>query len=76
MLRIAAGRPDLELVAFNDLVEPALLAPLIARDTVHGPFALPVRAEVNVLRVGERAVTALLEPDPAAIDWTASRQSF
>jgi|HubBroStandDraft_3_1064219.scaffolds.fasta_scaffold00297_2 glyceraldehyde 3-phosphate dehydrogenase len=69
LLRIAAGRPELELVAVNDLVPAEMLARLVARDTVHGPFALPVEAGPGALSIGGRTIPVFQQPDPAAIDW-------
>ncbi len=38
LLRLAHGREELVPAAVNDLVPAAILARLLARDTVHGPF--------------------------------------
>jgi glyceraldehyde 3-phosphate dehydrogenase len=72
VLRIAASRSDLRLVAVNDIVEPDFLAPLVARDTIHGPFALPVSSTRNALRIGKETIAAFVEPDPAAVDWQST----
>ncbi|MGB6363667.1 MAG: glyceraldehyde 3-phosphate dehydrogenase NAD-binding domain-containing protein, partial [Thermoanaerobaculia bacterium] len=45
LVRVAAERPDLELVAVNDLGTAEQLAPLLARDSLHGRFALDVATE-------------------------------
>jgi len=72
LLRAAWNRPEIELAAINDVVPAQQLARLLARDTVHGPF--PERVEVahekNALRIGDRHVPVLQEPDPAQIDWS------
>ena len=62
-------RSDLQPAAVNDIVPAAQLARLLARDTVQGPFALPVRLEGNALRVGDLRIPVFQEPDPARIDW-------
>jgi glyceraldehyde 3-phosphate dehydrogenase len=64
LLRIAAQRPGLELVAVNDLAPASVLAPLVARDSVHGRFAAPVQADKGALRIHGKAIAALVEPDP------------
>jgi glyceraldehyde 3-phosphate dehydrogenase len=82
LLRIAWNRPEIELVAVNDVVPAHVLARLLARDTVHGPFhpgggrpvgpAGPVQeilAEDACLRVGGRNIRFYQEPDPARIAW-------
>jgi len=77
LLRIVLTRedlpPGLEPAAVNDIVPAPLLARLLARDSVHGPFSLPVRAETDALIVGapgeERRIPVFHEPDPARIPW-------
>ena len=59
LLRIAHGHPDLELVAINDLAPAAELAPLVARDSVHGRLGATVtvdRTNADERLVGERLV--------------------
>lgn len=56
LLRVARERPELELVAINDLGSAAELAPLIRRDSLHGPFAGTVEAEDGSLRLDGVAV--------------------
>ena len=72
VLRIAAARDDVELVAANDLVPPEVLARLVRRDTVHGPFAGSVEAAEGALVVDGRRVPLTAVPEPAAIPWEAS----
>lgn len=73
LLRIVLTRedlpPGLEPVAVNDIVSGPALAQLLARDSVHGPFPLPVRAEGDTLIVGNRLVPVFHEPDPARVPW-------
>ena len=81
LLRIVLTRkdlpPGLELAAINDIVPAPILARLLARDSVHGLFALPVRAEAGALIVGRsvdeiaggRRIPVFHEPDPARIPW-------
>lgn len=73
LLRIVLTREDLpsglEPAAVNDIVPAPALARLLARDSVHGPFALPVRAEGDTLIVGDRLIRVFQEPDPARIPW-------
>jgi glyceraldehyde 3-phosphate dehydrogenase len=69
LLRVTRGREDLHLAAVND-VEPApVLARLVARDSVHGPFAGEVRAEGGSLVIEGCRVAVFQEPDPARVDW-------
>ncbi|HWM93554.1 MAG TPA: glyceraldehyde 3-phosphate dehydrogenase NAD-binding domain-containing protein [Thermoanaerobaculia bacterium] len=79
LLRIVLTREDLasalEPAAVNDVVPTPILARLLARDTVHGPFALPVHAEGDALiiggigGIGGRRIPVFQEPDPARIPW-------
>jgi glyceraldehyde 3-phosphate dehydrogenase len=69
LLRIAHGNPALEVVAVNDVVPAPVLARLLARDTVHGPFGVPVAGEDGALVVGGRRIPVFAEPDPAWIPW-------
>src|SRR5687768_4697950 len=68
LLRIVLTREDLpsglEPAAINDIVPAPVLARLLARDSVHGPFSLPVRAEGGALFVGDRWIPVFQEPDP------------
>src|ERR1700712_28606 len=70
LLRIAHDRANLELAAVNDVVPAPLLARLVARDTVHGPFATPVEAVEGGLAIGGRTIPVFQEPNPAAVDWS------
>ena len=69
LLRAARGRPDLELVAINDLVPASILARLIARDTVHGRYPGTVEATSAGLLLDGREVPVLGLAEPAGIPW-------
>ena len=71
LLRIAAHRPELRLVAVNDVASPDQLARLVARDSVHGPFDLSVDAGPGELRVGEQRIRVTHVEDPGGIPWAA-----
>jgi glyceraldehyde 3-phosphate dehydrogenase len=70
LLRVAHDRDDLELAAVNDVVPAPLLARLVARDTVHGPFARRVEAVEGGIAIDGRPIPVFQQPDPAAIDWS------
>lgn len=72
LLRIAHGREDLELAAVNDVVPARVLARLLARDTVHGPFGGRVEADDGSLWIDGRRVPVFSEADPARVDWTGA----
>ena len=72
LLRIAAHRPGLELVAVNDLGSPDQLARLVARDSIHGPFDLPVDAGPGELRIDDRRLRVTHVEEPDEIPWAGS----
>ncbi len=69
---------DVEIVAVNDLFEPAVLAQLLARDSVYGPFPGEVTAAGGAIAVGGREIRVLSEHDPATCrgrSWTSTSSS-
>ncbi len=70
VLRAAVERDaDLEIVAVNDVADPATLAALLARDSVYGRFPQSVRAESDTIVVGEHTILATGGGDPASLPW-------
>ncbi|WP_194911511.1 type I glyceraldehyde-3-phosphate dehydrogenase [Catenulispora rubra] len=59
----------LEVVAVNDLTEPAALARLLAFDTTAGRLGRPVSVDGNVLVVDNRRITVLAEREPDQLPW-------
>ncbi|GAA4927522.1 type I glyceraldehyde-3-phosphate dehydrogenase [Nesterenkonia massiliensis] len=60
---------DLELVAINDLTDPAALVNLTKYDSVLGRFPAPVSLDGDYLVVGERRIKLLSDRDPANLPW-------
>lgn len=60
---------ELEVVAINDLTDPAALAQLFEYDSILGRFPERASAEGESLVVGEHRIRALAERDPAALPW-------
>ncbi|MRG59459.1 type I glyceraldehyde-3-phosphate dehydrogenase [Agromyces sp. CFH 90414] len=60
---------DFEVVAVNDLTEPAALARLLKYDTAGGRFGHPVEVDGDTLVVAGRRVKVLAERDPAKLPW-------
>jgi glyceraldehyde 3-phosphate dehydrogenase len=69
LLRIAWQREGLEAAAINDVVPVRQLAPLLARDSVHGPFGVPVAADDGALVVGGRRIPFFQEAEPGRVPW-------
>lgn len=60
----------LEVVAVNDLTEPATLARLLAYDTTSkAKLGRPVTVDGNALVVDGRRITVLAEREPAQLPW-------
>jgi len=68
-LRRILLRPDMELVAINDLAECANLAHLLKYDSVHGSFDGTVSCKDNKMIVNGQEIIVLTEPDPAKLPW-------
>lgn len=62
------GDADVEVVAVNDLTDARTLAALLEWDSIYGHLD-GVAVEDDELVVGDRRITVLAEPDPAAIRW-------
>lgn len=60
---------DLEVVAVNDLTEPAALARLLAFDSTAGRLGRPVSVDGDHLVVDGRRITVLAEREPARLPW-------
>jgi len=71
LVRVAADRPGLELVAVNELLPSEVSAHLLERDSLHGRGP-EVKVQGERILIGGRSVASLHVSDPAAIDWQAS----
>jgi len=67
--RIAMNRPEIEVVAINDLTDAKTLALLLKRDSVHGNLTETVEAEDGAITVAGRRVRVLAERSPKALPW-------
>jgi glyceraldehyde 3-phosphate dehydrogenase len=61
--------PDIEVVAINDLTDPATNAHLLKYDSTYGRFPGEVSSEGNSLLVNGKRIRVYAEKDPAAIPW-------
>ena len=69
VFRVAASRPDIQVVAINDLVSADNLAYLLKYDSTHGRLNAEVTVDGDALVVnGERTVVCS-ERNPAALPW-------
>ena len=69
VFRILAERPDLEVVAINDLYENEQLAYLLKYDTLMRVFAKEVTADEEALYVDGKRIEMTAERDPSLIPW-------
>ena len=68
--RAAAEREaPVEIVAVNDVGDPALMATLLRHDSVYGPYPAAVGQGDSELHVGDRTIPILSEFDPAKLPW-------
>ncbi|MDF2628745.1 MAG: glyceraldehyde-3-phosphate dehydrogenase [Symbiobacteriaceae bacterium] len=67
--RIVMNRPDIEVVAINDLTPPATSAHLLKYDTNFGVLNAEVTATEDSIVVDGRAVRVYAQKDPAQIPW-------
>ncbi|MCL7488455.1 MAG: type I glyceraldehyde-3-phosphate dehydrogenase [Desulfobulbaceae bacterium] len=68
VLKIILARPEVELVAVNDLIPLETLAYLLRYDTVYGRYAQKVEAKGNLL-VDDREYIYKQEKNPADLPW-------
>jgi glyceraldehyde 3-phosphate dehydrogenase len=69
VFRAAQGVRGFDIVAVNDLTDPATLAHLLKYDSVHGEFAGEVKAADNAIIVNGKSIQVCKERDPAALPW-------
>lgn len=73
ILRAYYARPELadhmQIVAINDLGDPAINAHLLEFDTAHGRFDHPVVAEAAAIRVAGDAIAVYSEREPENLPW-------
>ncbi len=69
VFRAALQHPEVEVVAINDLTDPATMAHLLAYDSVHGRLAADVDHTDNEIVVDGRAIPFTAIKDPAELPW-------
>lgn len=68
--KILAEKRRMEVVAINDLTDPASLAHLLEYDTVFGRFrGHRISSTKNAIKIDGRPVPVLTEKDPAHLPW-------
>lgn len=62
---------NFEIVAINDLGDPAMNAHLLKYDSVHGTLSQDVSANGQIIQVGSHSIKCFSERSPAALPWAA-----
>ncbi len=72
IFRASLDNPEIDIVAINDLTDPATIAHLLQYDSVHGKLDTTVTAKDDSIEVGGRIISISAVKDPANIDWKES----
>src|SRR2546427_3482988 len=69
LYRAAIGDKDIDIVAVNDITDPATLAHLLKYDSVLGNLKSQVSHAEDSVKVDGKSIRVFKEKDPAKIDW-------
>ncbi|MEW6709794.1 MAG: type I glyceraldehyde-3-phosphate dehydrogenase [Candidatus Riflebacteria bacterium] len=69
VFRASLNRPDIEVVAINDLIDANYMAYMLKYDSVHGRFTGDVKVEDGHLVVNGKKIRVTAEKDPANLKW-------
>ena len=69
VFRAAMNNPEVEVVAVNDLTDPATIAHLLKYDSVHGTLDAGVTAKDDAIEVDGQTVAITSVKDPASLNW-------
>jgi glyceraldehyde 3-phosphate dehydrogenase (phosphorylating) len=69
VFRAALNNPDVDVVAINDLSEPATIAYLLKYDSVHGVLDNEITSGDDYIEVDGRKITVTTIKDPASLRW-------
>ncbi len=67
--RVAASRPDVEIVGINDLMDVDYIAYLLKYDSTHGPFKGEVEVVNGQLVINGKNIRVSAEKDPSQLKW-------
>ena len=67
--RAALGDSQIDIVAINDITDPATLAHLLKYDSIHGILKDEVEAAENAIIVNGRKIKIFAERDPGNLPW-------
>ncbi len=69
--RYAYNKPEIDIVAVNDLSDAKALRYLLQHDTVYGRAPFEVHAKDGAFVAGERQVKVMTEKEPSKIPWSS-----
>ncbi len=69
VFRAASNHPDIDVVAINDLTDPATMAHLLKYDSVHGRMDAEITAKDAAIEVNGQSVSVSSVKDPEALQW-------
>src|SRR3990167_5954309 len=67
--KVAYERPDLEIVAVNDLTDTRTLAHLLKHDSNYGTYQYDVGFDDQHIIVKDQKIRVLSEKDPSKMPW-------
>lgn len=67
--KVAMAHKQLNVVAINDLSDPATLAHLLSYDTVYGQYHLPVSSSDTYIKIKNKKIAIFKEKDPSKLPW-------
>jgi glyceraldehyde 3-phosphate dehydrogenase len=72
VFRASLGNPEIQVVAVNDLTNPATLAHLLKYDSILGNLKNEISSTANSITVDGKTIKVFAEKDPAKLDWTST----
>ena len=69
IMRVTMGRPDIEVVAVNDLTNTDTLAYLLKYDSVMGNLSSSIQAADDAIAIDDTRVQVLSSKDPSQLPW-------
>jgi glyceraldehyde 3-phosphate dehydrogenase len=67
--KLLLKNPEFNLVAINDLADPAAIAHLLKYDSVHGKFDAAISHSPGVLNVDDQKIALFSESNPENLPW-------
>ena len=69
VFRILNSKPDVDVVAINDIFDKGALAYLLKYDTVMGRFPETISLQGDILKTASQSVKLVAQRDPASLPW-------